>query len=230
MSAPHFFIAHHQGSVPTYMRLFVAGMVALVLGAVSPWSVSAEITTGRNAPEQIAVRGQSTTGCPEKPSRRKEPVVGNWLALTDSAIQPTKLFVLKTEVISDNPAEKYYFKDIPLRPGRIVKAKVSKRSVGTSARSEYDIALGSTRYRFIEWGAWEFALVTLTSSGKAQDTELAYSESEVIPSEAYLVSTESRDAYSPGTLDILMAGDFNGDGALDLLLQYWSKEAGGLVL
>jgi hypothetical protein len=212
------------------MNFFLPSTVFLFLFAASTVAYSAEITTGRNDVEKLAARGQTTTGCPEKLSSEKEVVVGNWLALTDSEIVPTKLFVVGGKVISEKPAEKYYFKDIPVLRGPIGQARTSKRDVNTAARTEYDIELGKSHYRFIEWGAWGFALITLSPSGREEYSEVYGSESNAIPHEAYEVTTGQRDEYEPGTLQVLKAADFNGDGVIDLLLKYWSKEAGGLKL
>ncbi len=191
---------------------------------------ASERASGGSEAQKMVVRGQTTSGCPEKPMRKRTALPGDWLALTETAVQPTRLWVDRARIVSERPSERYFFRDIPLGVGPITTARVKGLDVGSTARTEHDVALGNARYRFIEWGAFEFALVTLSSSGKATGAEFSHSEIKAIPPEAYSVTKEPRDIYEPGTLKILMAGDFNADGVPDLLLDYWSKEAGGLVL
>jgi hypothetical protein len=186
-------------------------------------ALPAEITTGEGI---IMVRGQTTSGCPEEPRPKREAIDGYWLALTETAIQPTRLW-LEAGITSDNPAERFFFKDIPLRAGPIAKARVKPRKVNNTARSEYDVAFGDARYRFIEWSGMSFALQTLSPTGKIVKTEV-HGE-EAIPPRAYAVSAEGRDSYD-GAVAIEFAGDFNGDRIVDFLLNYESKEAEGLIL
>lgn len=103
-------------------------------------------------------------------------------------------------------------------------SKVTKLRTGTAVRTEHDIVLNSSRYRFIEWGSWEFALKRLSTAGET------LAENQAIPRKAYFVSEKARDSDEPGWVKIERAGGFNGDGVLDLLLSYQSKAAVGLKL
>lgn len=205
--------------------------VVLIFVVLVPLSVfSAEITTGMNTPQKIVERGQTTSGCRESSSKIKKPVIGKWFALTDIVIRPTNLYVHHGKVVSNNPREKYYFKGIPFRIGKIVKARFTRRNINTTARTEYSIVLSNSRYRFIEWGASGYALITISPSGKKLRTEIYGTVNNIIPPEAYIVTKEPRDSYDPGGVRLVKAGDFNRDGIVDLLLRYWVKEASGLVL
>lgn len=208
------------------IRLFV---LFAALSLASPL-YAAEITTGSNDPEKIVKRGQTTTGCPEPGAKTKEPIAGKWLALTDRAIQHTVPFVVNGRVTSNSRGEKYYFTNISLQVGPVPIATITKMRTGTTAPTEYDIKLNSSRYRFIEWGSFGFAIKTLSPLGRTLATEVYGSENQRIPREAYSLSKEGRDSYDPGWVEIERAGDFNGDGVLDLLLRYQSKEAEGLTL
>ena len=61
--------------------------------------------------------------------------------------------------------------------------------------------------------------MTLGPSGNQKSLEIPGSSSQSIPEDAYLVSAEARD-YGFGSLEVVRAGDFNGDGIVDLLLGY----------
>jgi hypothetical protein len=215
----------------SFHRRRVLSILALLscIGVPGP-AFPAEITTDDSG--MIVARGQTTSGCPEEPRPKREAIDGHWLALTETAIQPTQLWVAQAGVASDNSAERFFFKDIPLRVGPIAKARVKPRKVNTTARSEYDVAFGDARYRFIEWGGISFALQTLSPTGKIVKTEV-HGE-EAIPPKAYAVSAENQDRYHDDGYDgrsgIEFAGDFNGDGIVDFLLNYWVSEASGLIL
>ena len=180
-----------------------------------------EITTGGIEPKQILERGQSPSGCSDKTSKGRLPLLGQWLALTPKAIQNANPFVIANAVKSSKSDERFFFTGIPLKVGPIQNFTVNHRLSGTTARTEADIKLGASRYRFIEWGggASEFALMTLGPSGNQKSLEIPGSSSQSIPEDAYLVSAEARD-YGFGSLEVVRAGDFNGDGIVDLLLGY----------
>lgn len=179
----------------------------------------------------IVERGQSPNGCPQKNSKRRTPLPGKWLALTPTAIHNANPFVVVNAVQSDKTDERFFFTGVPLKLGRIQIATITPIPTGTTARTEADIELGASRYRFVEWGggASEFALIPLGPSGKKKSLDVLGSSSQSIPQDAYLVSAEVRD-YGFGSLEVVRAGDFNGDGIVDLLLGYQTKEAEGLVL
>jgi hypothetical protein len=189
-----------------------------------------EITTGRDIPEKIVERGQSPSGCPDSTSKRKERLSGKWLALTPTVVREAEPFVTANAVTSSKADERFYFTGVPLRVGEVQNATIKQMPTGTTARTEVEIRLGALRYRFIEWGAFSFALRTLAASGKNHSLEVHGAEGPSIPKEAYVATAEPRDGYDAGTLEVIRAGDFNADDVVDLLLRYQSKEAGGLVL
>jgi hypothetical protein len=193
-----------------------------------------ELTTGRDGPQQLAQRGQSPSGCPDTEAKGRFDLSGEWLSLTDTSIQSAKPFVLDNKITSSNSDEKYFVAGIPLRTGTTPSATVRPRQTGTTARTQYDIQLGPLQYRFIEWGAFAFALKRRTSSGAVESTEVYTliddDGKDTIPKYAYAPNNKPRTNEDPGILKLLRAGDFNGDGVVDLLLYYESKEAGGLIL
>jgi len=204
-------------------------IAALVIAVIPLLADAAQVATGRGGEEQIAVRGQTPDGCPSTSSPKKESVEGSWLALTGTAVVVTELFVLEGKVVSDNLAERNFFKGIPLRVGPVANARIDERHVNTPARTEHDIKLGSSLYRFIAWSSWGFAIKTISLDGKELITEVFGGNGNDIPTIAYAQERDDPD-NELGSLALIRAGDFNGDGVVDLLLQYSAKEATGLML
>jgi FG-GAP repeat len=201
-------------------KSLIAVAVALITTySVSAFSAATEIITNGGS-KVLAERGQTIDGCPKQPTASKRPIAGKWLALTDKHIISTKLFVVKGRVVSDDPNERFYFKDIALRVGQYTPSQVKARPTNTTARTEYAFSFGGKSYRFT-------ALSTVLPSGQTQLIQI--SRGDVIPREVYTASNTPRE-YDIGGMDVKRVGDFNGDGFPDLLLGYGSKEAGGLVL
>lgn len=206
-------------------------LIVTVIFTLSRMVFAQEITLGAHGESVIAKQGQTTTGCPEEiPDNQKLTIGGAWLALGTDEIRPVKLYVSSSGVSSDKSDELYFFKDIPILAGKIVNGHITLSKINSTARSEYEVRLGALRYRFIEWGAGQFALQTLSPKGNIIKTHVFGTETGKIPPHVYQVTQEARDHYEPGTLSLLKAADFNADGKVDLLLEYWSKEAGGLTL
>jgi hypothetical protein len=206
-------------------------LITVSIISMSSTTSAAEMTIGSGEDAVIVVRGQTASRCPTKQSGKKKlPVGGKWLALSSDEIRPTKLFVNSDGVSSNRSDESYFFRGIPILAGAVVNGRIDHRKINTSARSEYDITLGKQRYRFIEWGAIESALQLLSPEGKVTKTYFSDSETKTIPPHAYKISKEIRDNYEGGTMGLIRAGDFNGDGKVDLLIGYSVKEADGLML
>jgi FG-GAP repeat len=208
------------------LLIFVAAAI-ITTHSVSAISATTEISTSGSGSMMLAERGQTIDGCPKQPKASKRPIAGKWLALTDKHIISTKLFVLNGRVVSDDPNERFYFKDIALKTGQYTPSQVKARPTNTTSRTEYSFSFGGKSYRFTEWGAFEFALSAVLPTGQTRLVQI--SRGDAIPSEAYTVSTTPRE-YDVGSMKLESVGDFNGDGYPDLLLSYGSKEADGLVL
>ncbi len=210
-----------------YRSKFICVLIGLAL--LSGTLGAMKITTGGDEKAKIVKRGQSPSGCPDTIAKTRSSLSGMWLALTPTEIRNAKPFVLGNAVQSNNSDERFFFTGVPLKVGPVQAAIVNSLKTGTTARTEVDIKIGVSRYRFVEWGAWEFALLTLGPSGNRVSIEISGSHSQSIPKEAYIASSESRD-YDQGSMKVVQVGDFNGDGIVDLLLGYNAKEAEGLVL
>jgi hypothetical protein len=199
----------------------------MVLASVAHPAHSIDANFGDGA-RAMAERGQFFTGCPAKSSDKTKNVVGKWLVLTEETIQPTKLFVVKGRVVSKAKNEKYFFRNIPLQTGKYAKAQVRKVRTNTTARTESIANLNGIKYRFVEWGAYDFAITKFSMDGTILKMEVFGPADKAIPAYAHEISKERRHEEH-GVLQIIRAGDFNADGELDLLLQYTSR-ATGLVL
>jgi hypothetical protein len=203
--------------------LVFTALISNTLGAT-------EITAGSNDPPQIVERGQSPSGCSDKKSKRRLPLPGRWLALTPTEIRNSKPYVILNSVSSSKSDERYFVAGLPLKAGAIQTTTLQPRPSKSTARTEVDIKFGTSRYRFVEWGAWNFALIAVGPSGKKISIETSDPSNDSIPKEAYIASAQPRDIYDVGAMTIVQAGDFTGDGVIDLLMSYQSKEAQGLVL
>jgi hypothetical protein len=212
-------------------RPSVFGLLIASLGSLA--SAGIELTTGSGrGPQRLAESGQSPSGCPDPSLNSRAELDGKWLALTDTTLRRANPYVIDNQVTSGKSDEKFFFSEVPLHAGVVHVATTEPIRTGTTARTELEIKLGAARYRFIEWGAFTFALQTLTVSGGIKSTEV-YSDVDslqAIPKDAYVVTSRPRTSEDPGTLDLIRAGDFNNDGVVDLLLRYEDKEAGGLIL
>ena len=188
-------------------------LIVTVIFTLSRMVFAQEITLGAHGESVIAKQGQTTTGCPEEiPDNQKLTIGGAWLALGTDEIRPVKLYVSSSGVSSDKSDELYFFKDIPILAGKIVNGHITLSKINSTARSEYEVRLGALRYRFIEWGAGQFALQTLSPKGNIIKTHVFGTETGKIPPHVYQVTQEARDHYEPGTLSLLKAADFNADG------------------
>jgi hypothetical protein len=205
--------------------------LAVLFASVVPTADAAiDLSTGGNDDSKIAERGQSPSGCREADSKQRMHLRGKWIALTPDSLQSTKPFVAKGTVRSADASEKFFFSGIPLQPGEVQNATVKPLRTGTTARTEAEIVLGESRYRFVEWGADGFALERLTPSSATVRLQVFGMQERRIPKEAFVKTQQPRDSYEPGTLKVVRAADLNRDGIVDLLLRYHSKEADGLVL
>ena len=173
----------------------------------------------------IAVRGQNDGGCAtDQESGPSAIVPGKWLAMSSRSIQPTILQKVKGVLRTENQDNEYFFNNLSLTTGEIDFATVKVKSTSRYFLEEWFISWRGRHFIFRKLG-FDFELTEHSKTGRI------ISRKGRFPSQANLRNAvEEYDSEYGEWLSVKRAGDFNGDGRLDLLLSYREKEAHGLAL
>lgn len=207
----------------------MAWMPYICLAGVAVLSVSANAATiSTDGPPYLAKVGQTIDGCSsDSPAEREDgPIEGNWFAFSGDAIAPAQPYAKGGRVLTNRKSDKILLQEVKLAGGRVELAKWSVIDTRNAARTETKIQFRQREYRLIAWGSESFALETV---GPKRTREYSDPSATEIPEYAFQPREPDHD-YEPGGTAVESAGDFNGDGVLDVLYSYSVKEAEGLVL